>query len=155
MRDDSDLLVPRTEASGVRAAQMNFQKDSHPQAGNYGWTDSKVEPLLGPNPEPIAAANRVTAGKVPALDLLPIQRFAVGAVGAAVSRRGRTRGRAETEQIMRCVNCETEDAPQYFVCTVEDDAFCPDCYKNTACYNGVHYGRCPRIVRQRRAKVEA
>lgn len=64
-------IVPRTEAP------IRFQKDSRPQAGNYGRTDSKAEPLLGPNPEPSASvANRVTAGETA---LQPLQHLAVGA----------------------------------------------------------------------------
>lgn len=57
---EKSSLVPRTEA---RSQDQAVQKDSQPQAGNYGWTSGRSESLPGPNPESKLEANRVTARK--------------------------------------------------------------------------------------------
>lgn len=48
----------------------------------------------------------------------------------------------------KCSNCEKELTPPcvYFFCDEDDGIWCPDCFEETACGQGVHGEGCPTKV---------
>ena len=49
-------------------------------------------------------------------------------------------------EIVRCCNCERDCSRHYWMCDEDDGEFCPACWGNTACSQGVHGEGCATQV---------
>lgn len=45
-----------------------------------------------------------------------------------------------------CCNCGRDCSRHYFMCDYDTGEWCPECWDNTACGNGVHGEGCPTQV---------